>query len=68
MVQITEGFLLGALDAEGFTDIEHCIQDAEHVVQDAEKAYTDFKSKDPEAIVDGFKEIADAMLTIKKGM
>jgi len=55
MVEITEGFLLGALDAEGFTDIEKCIQDGEHIVKDAEAAYTDFKSKDPEEIVDGLK-------------
>jgi len=68
MVQITEGFLLGALDAEGFTDIEKCIQDGEHIVKDAEAAYTDFKSKDPKDIVDGLKQIADALLTVKAGM
>jgi len=67
-VQITEGFLWGALDAEGFTDIEKCIQDGEHVVQDAEKAYTDFKSHDVEDVLDGFKQVADALLTIKSGM
>jgi len=59
---------LGALDAEGFTDIEKCIKDGEHIVKDAEAAYTDFKSKDPKEIVDGFKQIADAFLTVKAGM
>ena len=29
MIQITEGVLKGALEAEGFTDIESCIQDVE---------------------------------------
>jgi len=38
MVSITEGVLMGALNAEGFTDIEHCIQDVEAFVSDAEIA------------------------------
>jgi hypothetical protein len=52
-ILLTEGFLLGAIDAEGFTDIEKCIGDGEHIVQDAEKAFTDFKSKDIKDIADG---------------
>ena len=39
METIVKGILMGALDAEGFTDITHCIQDVEHVVQDAQAAY-----------------------------
>jgi dihydroxyacetone kinase DhaKLM complex PTS-EIIA-like component DhaM len=30
-VQIVEGFLDGAADAEGFTDIDKCIKDAEGI-------------------------------------
>jgi len=65
---LTEGFLLGAIDAEGFTDIEKCIGDGEHIVQDAEKAFTDFKSKDVKDVVDGLKQVADALTYIKAGM
>ena len=36
-----EGFLEGALEAEGLTDIESCIKDVETVVTDAEQTYKD---------------------------
>ena len=45
-VQIVEGFLMGTLDAEGFTDIEHCIQDGEGIIKDAEDAFSKFSKKD----------------------
>lgn len=41
-VQIVEGFLMGTIKAEGFTDIEKCIGDGEHIIQDAESAYQHF--------------------------
>ena len=68
VVSLTKGFLHGALDAEGFTDIEKCIQDAETVVKDAETAYTDFKAKDIKNVIQGFKEVAAANKKIKLGI
>jgi len=61
MVKIVEGILMGALDAEGFTDIEHCIQDVEHVITDAQNAFEDFSKKDLEDIIAGVKEVADLL-------
>ena len=68
MVKIVEGILMGALDAEGFTDIEHCIQDVEHVITDAQNAFEDFSKKDLEDIIAGVKEVADLLQTVKVGM
>jgi hypothetical protein len=42
MVDIVKGFLKGAIEAEGFNDIETCIKDVDHVIIDAETAFTDF--------------------------
>jgi hypothetical protein len=42
MVEIVKGFFKGAIEAEGFDDIETCIQDVEHVITDVETAYSDF--------------------------
>ena len=39
VVSIVEGFLMGTLEAEGFTDIEKCIGDGEKIFKDAEDAY-----------------------------
>ena len=68
MEVIVEGILKGALDAEGFTDITHCIQDVEHVIQDAQAAVTDFQKKDVQDIIAGVKEVADLLKTVKVGM
>jgi hypothetical protein len=68
MVQIVEGFLKGAVQAEGLTDIEKCIQDAEGVVSDAETAIADFEKKDLNDIVAGFKALADLVTKVKSGM
>jgi hypothetical protein len=68
MVQIVEGFLKGAVQAEGLTDIEKCIQDAEGVVSDVETAVTDFKKKDLSDIVAGFKALADMVGKVKSAM
>jgi hypothetical protein len=68
MVKFVEGFLLGALDAEGFTDIEKCIKDVETVVSDAKTAVTDFEKKDVKDIINGFKAVADLVKTVKAGM
>lgn len=59
---------MGALDAEGFTDISSCIADAEHVFADAEDAIKDFESKDTAKIIDGVKKVADLLKTVQAGM
>jgi hypothetical protein len=59
---------MGALDAEGFTDITHCIQDAELLFTDAEAAYEDFEAGGVENVIDGIKEIADMLKVVKAGM
>jgi hypothetical protein len=68
MVQIVEGFLKGAVEAEGLTDIEHCIQDAEGVISDATTAVKYFEKKDLNDIVKGFKSLADMIKVVKQGM
>jgi len=68
MVQIVEGVLKGALDAEGFTDIEKCVQDTEHVISDVEVAVKDFEGHSLPQVVDGIKKIADILKTVKVGM
>jgi hypothetical protein len=67
-VKFTEGFLLGALDAEGFTDIEKCIKDAELLYVDAKIAVADFEKKDLKDIISGFKDVAQMIGVIKAGM
>ena len=56
---MTEGFLKGAIEAEGFTDIETCVKDVEEAVTDIEIVYKDFKSANVDSIVDALKHIAD---------
>jgi len=65
---IVGGMLKGALDAEGFQDINTCIADAEHVFTDAEEAIKDFETKDVSKVIDGIKKIADILQTVQKGM
>lgn len=67
-VQMVEGFLMGALDAEGFTDIEHCIQDGEGILNDAEDAITKFQKKDLSDIIAGVKDVADIIKLIQAAM
>jgi hypothetical protein len=67
-VDIVSGVLMGALDAEGFNDIEKCIQDVEHVFTDAKTAVADFEKGDIASVLDGVKEIADILKTVQAGM
>jgi hypothetical protein len=67
-LKFTEGFLLGALDAEGFDDIEKCIKDVKTVVTDAETAVQDFEKKDVKDIISGFKAVADLVKNVKAGL
>lgn len=62
------GMLKGALDAEGFSDINSCISDAEVIFKDAEDAIKDFETKDVSKIIDGVKKIADILTNVQKGM
>jgi len=68
LVAIVSGVLKGALHAEHFDDINTCIADAEHVFTDAEGAYEDFKAGGAGKVIDGMKELADMMKTVKAGM
>lgn len=65
---IVGGILKGALDAEGFDDVNRCIADAEHVFSDAEAAYQDFKAGGAGKVIDGMKELADLFKQVKAGM
>lgn len=67
VTHVFEGVLMGALDAE-FQDIEHCIVDGEHVVTDVENAYQHLKSKDVQNVIEGLKDVGDALMQIKKMM
>merc|ERR1719183_2522201 len=60
-IAISKGFLEGALEAEGFDDIEHCIKDAESVITDAEAAIKDFEQKSAKGVLAGLKEVAQMM-------
>jgi len=62
---IVGGILKGAIEAEGFTDIEKCINDAEGVFADAKVAVEDFEKKDVASVLDGIKEVAAMMQLIK---
>ena len=67
-ILMTEGFLKGALHAEGFDDIEKCIQDVESAVTDLEIVYTDFKDGGVTKIVDGLVHVADFIKIVKNGL
>lgn len=66
--EIVGGILKGAIDAEGFTDINSCIKDAETVFADAKLAIDDFKKKDVSDVIAGIKEVAELMKVVKNGM
>ena len=68
LTQIVTGVLKGALDAEGFDDIDKCITDAKEVYDDVDIAFNDFKSKDVAKIIDGVKHVGDLIKTVKAGM
>jgi hypothetical protein len=66
--EIVGGVLKGAIDAEGFTDINKCIKDAEEVLADALEAVEDFRKGDLPDIIKGVEEVAKMLLIIKQGM
>ena len=65
---MTEGFLKGAIDAEGFTDIEKCVSDVEEAITDIEIVYKDFKTSNVESIVDALRHVSDFIQVVKSGM
>ena len=67
-VSMVEGFLMGAIDAEGFTDIEKCIGDGEAIIKDAEDAFKQFQQKHLSNKIAGIKDVADAISKIADGM
>ena len=67
-VQIVEGFLEGAADAEGFTDIEKCIKDGEGIVDIAADAIEHFEKHQISDILAGVKDIGTLIQKIEKSM
>ena len=66
--QIVGGFLKGALEAEGFDDINKCIHDGETIIKDSEDAYSHFSKKDVKDVVAGLTDIVDIIKTVEAGM
>lgn len=64
VAQITEGILIGAINAEGLDNIEHCLTDAEHIFGDIKSAVGDFEEKDASGTAKGLKQLGDAVITI----
>lgn len=64
IVEIVTGILRGALDAEGFTDVEKCMGDASTVIKDAEAAVQDFAKKDAADVAAGLKEVAAVLKAV----
>merc|ERR1719454_740257 len=67
VAHVFEGVLMGALDAE-FQDIEHCIQDGEAVLTDLEAAYKHLSAKDAKDVIEGLKDVGEALYAVKKAM
>jgi hypothetical protein len=65
---IVGGILRGAIDAEGFTDINTCIKDVETVYGDAKTAVEDFEQKSAQGAIAGIKEVAEMLQFIKAHM
>ena len=65
-VQIVEGLLEGAVDAEDLTGIESCVTDVEHDVKDIESTYNDCKEKSVLARAKCAKDISTLLGDVKK--
>jgi len=65
---VTKGVLRGALDAEGFDDIEHCLGDAEDILHDVEHAYADFKKGHAGDVIAGVKQVGNMLKSLKKAL
>merc|ERR550514_1582041 len=58
-ILLTEGFVQGAIQAEGLTDIQKCITDGVTIAKDAEAAYTDFKAHDISHVMQDCSSMSD---------
>jgi len=67
-VQIVEGFLDGAADAEGFNDIDKCIKDAEGITDIAEDMIKHFENHHLSDILSGVKDISTLITKISSSM
>lgn len=63
--QIAVGVLRGAIAAEGFDDIEHCLTDGKKIVLAARKAYVDFKIGTMSGEIAGVKDIVSILTFVK---
>lgn len=68
VAQITEGILIGALNAEGLENIESCLVDAEHIFGDVKSAIGDFEERSASGTSKGLKELGDAVIQISHMM
>lgn len=68
VAQIIEGILVGALNAEGLSNIENCIKDSRIVFDDVEEAVQDFEKKTAAGSTAGLAKVGDAVMEIKTMM
>jgi len=64
-LEITKGVLMGAIEAEGLDNIDHCITGVNPIIQDVEVAISDFKKKDAASVLAGLKELGSAVTLMK---
>jgi hypothetical protein len=66
--EIVGGILKGALDAEGFGDINKCFADSKEIFEDAEALVKDFESDDASKVINGIKIISSMLKHIKSAV
>ena len=59
VVDVIEGFLEGAVAAEGLTDLDACIKDAENMIPTLQKTYSDCKAGSIDSMLDCVKDLAE---------
>ena len=68
VAQITEGILIGAIDAEGLDNIESCLTDGEHIFGDVKSAIDDFEEDTASGTAKGLKKLGEAVVVISHMM
>ena len=66
--QIVKGILIGALDAEGFTDIITCMGDAKTVLSEVESSIAYFRKGGVHNVLDGLKDLGHVLEGIQGDM
>ena len=56
---------MGAIEAEGLDNIEHCITGVSPIISDVKIAIADFKKKNAAAVLDGLKHLGTAVTEMK---